>query len=612
MNLPDLGLYDPSSDGFDDAYMHVADGELMTPPPSRHTAGDGRTPERYEIPADAVLGRVVSEPKLNYAVLLRLAARACPEEVDLDEYRRAVTALHNPAVFRTHILSPGAGASVSDRRPVSVVPQAVFNQLRPMVTVRSDFDVVGDRPIARLYLVPKRGPDALLWRVILAVLSLNRRCRRPPRAPIPHLRELIRRVLRGDYAYRCDFRSWFYQFGLGAAVAAYWFLWALRIAGGHGLPQCCSFDRMPMGWVWSVFIACASALLLLRAGTMDAVGIDSSVLNDQSVWVDDGVLWDTDRARLMNRWAGVQKVLLEAGAELKEAEGPVRRFQMVGIVFDLVAKRWRLQQKWVDTFRAGVEAIASRCTTLRTYWRLVGCAVWAVYVLHVPYAVLEPAFVALREVAPTPPARATLRDLRQEMVVPKSAMRALVDVAAVADAWRSLPGPPRCIMPLATDASVIGRGWSFVCVEVAWPWPAPVAGGAELSERDQQRLELRTAVAAIVALDGNEVGRVPPPPRDSLLVLLVDNLGLAWRLARWQTAGEESPAVMTLWNVLCRRDWRLRVGWIRGETMPADGPSRTLVAYARSTACSFAALLDVAFFPCEEPAPSSLVIGSGR
>lgn len=594
IRLPERSWYDPESDGLEPTDYGLPAGalceaELAEPPPPRSRDLRARS-SREEIPEDAVLGPIVADPALDMSKVLRLAAGVLPSSVDPDEFRKAVSALSDPVVLRDFVLLPEAGAAASDRRarqPVSSIPPGVMIQLQPicrrapMQTGKLNRDV----PIARLKLVEKRGDSTvLLWRVILACLSFNDRCRKPPRTPLPHLRELIYALMGASWAARLDFRSWFYQFRLSLAVALMGFRWRWR--GDHGEPEEWMFLRMAMGWTWSVYIATTTALVILRAGSLEGGGTPT-VTFEETVWVDDGAAWDVNHDRLERRWNGVLRVAKRVGAELKEfTPRPVQQFRLVGLDFDLEKGRWRLAPQWVTTFRAQIVAAqASSAISLRICWRLTGAAVWAAYAAWLPYSVLWPALWTIRAALPACGRTPNDKELEAPVAVSRAAWAGLRAIAAVADRWRKLPSPPVAIMPLATDASVVGAGIVFTCARVSRPW----SNGATLTGRDQQRLELTAAVDAVITVAKGEAA-VPPPPRGTRVLLWVDNTGLAWRIARWQTAGAESPLITRLWNALAARGWTLTVGCVPGDETPADAPSRSAEAYVRREAYAFGAL----------------------
>lgn len=563
--LPPVSIYPDSDDGFEETYHAPACHDADLPPPPT-VLGTERS-QRYAVPDDAKVGQVVERPTLRLAVVARLAEQT--GLVFSDDLRRALTALTNPAVFREVVLRQPEEMvkRPRQRHPVSTFHGDVLRQIAILTTPLPATTGPGPEAVARLYFVPKRGEDAAFWRVIFATLTLNELSRQPPRAPIPDLRLLIERLMSARWAIRLDFRSWFFQFGLSAAVASKWFAWTWAPTRARASRQRFRFDRLAMGWTWSVFIACATAVVLLVAGSRAATTGASA--DDAEVWVDDGVIFDTEIGTLCRRGAAIRETLDAAGAVLKVWEGPTDRFTLVGVDFDLRVGRWRLTEKWVDGFRRGVAVVTGcRRGALGRFWRLVGCAVWACFAQMLPYALVQPALADLHDsLRSAPLAHIPADDIMID--VSSAAAAALQRVAAVTGQWRRLPGPWSSSAVLFTDGSVVGGGVVNGIRTIGWPW-----GGRNgpLDQREQQRAELRTIRVALAALASGMLG--PVPPAGCIIYLLTDSVGSAWRLARWQSAGPDSEDIVHVWNILAAAQWQLRIGHVPGVLTPADRPSR--------------------------------------
>lgn len=581
---PGLSIYPSDEDEDEDIYHSAAlrDAECPRWPPAFRS-------RRHPVPPDAVLGKVVDAPRLDTFRLEKMM-RSGPADLPKlpfspQELARELRCLRDAESFNEHILLPPAERAGTARRTPSSVPPAVLSQIVPSLASALDPRSVPTTAIyAPLYLVPKRGEQRHLYRVIFAACQLNARCRPPPRAPIPHLHRLITHLMSARYAIRCDFRSWFYQFRLARTVARSYFLWRTHA-------QVYTFDRMAMGWSHAVYIACASAhaLLALAFGP----GSDPPL----AVWVDDGVLWGTEAEALRRQWAAVLNLLHQYNAELKEWAGPASEFEIVGLGFDLNHARWRLSPTWVERFRESFTTLTDNRApiSLRAWWSLVGSAVWAAYALWLPYAPLQPAFTDLLS---------ALRDVDLDSPPPDilfspstRAVEALRAVAAVCHAWRTLPSPRGSPFYIATDASTVGAGVVWDGRTFSWPWRV-----GPLSAADLQACELTVASASIALLAGSPEA----PPSGTQLVLLVDNLGTAWRLSKWSTAGAQSPLVTQLWNTLVRQSWTLRVGWIPTDRMPADEPSRRGQWSDTASRAELRGLAKTAYYPPLPLAPSTL------
>jgi len=120
---------------------------------------------------------------------------------------------------------------------------------------------------------------------------------------------------------------------------------------------------------------------------------------------------------------------------------------------------------------------------------------------------------------------------------------------------------------VATDGSHVGLGVvAHRGYEVAQPAP--------LRALLQPRAEARAACLGL-----SEAIRVAAPP--CVIVLLNDNLGLAYRLSRWAAPPHLADAILWMWRTAEEARVVLRVGWISGVVMDslANPASRSTVAY---------------------------------
>ena len=476
-------------------------------------------------------------------------------------------ALLDARAFRRVFMRPGLPAK-PDPSPNSHLGSGVREQLASMDLARP---VPASRPrfVSRLKLVPKRGSDAHLWRVILATIHVNTASYDPPKAPIPNLRDLMVRVLRGAWCVTADLRSWFYQIAVNAEIAETIFAFRVR-------DSFFAFMRLVMGWRWSPYLATATAKLLWERGcTGHAV--------DSDVWVDDSIIIADSEAEASAAQGSVSRVLDDVGAVVKQWNPPRRQFLFVGIEFDTSAGTARMSDAFTEAFRELVASLVTPAPPLRAVWSAAGSAVWACYALRYPYAPFASLLADVAAAAEDPKRIDAPFDLDSIHLERLQAVTAFLDTKPV---FR-LAIPPSVVVPVAVDGSPVGIGVVVHrLVEVARPHGVP------LTHRQQQRAE---AVALCAGLDS--VIRFAKPPPGSLIIIISDNLSCVYRMARWAAPPAHADAVCWLWRVAAHFGVTLKVGWIPGDRMPADAASRATAPHVVASREDLAALVSAAFFP---------------
>lgn len=541
-------------DIYDDApYIQPAmvrvDGDLRLPSAPAQPSGT--------VPADATLGAVAPANLRVIALRRALVEEGTQETTTLAD---ALRCLGDRSAFR-RLWRPGAAPTDESDRPlrVSRIPAAVVAQIDD---VNLSWAVREDAPRgveARLKLVPKRGDDAHLWRVILACVELNDRTVPPPRCPLPPVREVILQLMAKSWAVTTDFRSWFFQFPVCRAVAQAAFGWRSR-------GRRWAFSRLPMGWSWAPYIATSTAQWMYRR----AVTRSEAKSIYSTVWVDDGILAGDDKQSVARARASAITVFDEFGAELKAAPTDAsigQQFRYIGVDWDLQAKRWKVSQAWAELLGERVATLADGGRmSLCEFWRLVGAAVWVCHIAWIPFAVVAPALIDLRQALPNGPLlrREVGRFAAKALITPSVAARRALEAAAnAATQWRNLPRPWSSLphTRVASDASPSGMGW----VHQDGRWTSRAWAGTQ-THRIMQIGELRAARLAVEAVRA---------PTGAAITLFTDNAGVWWRLSRWATGGVDGwPDIVLLWQALARREQQLRVVWIPSELQPADGPSR--------------------------------------
>ena len=555
--LPDLvGAGSDSAYSFGQYLVRSVVGEGSAAPPGVRPAIIGAPDKRP--PSDAVLGAVCDAG----VDLVRLAETA--EGAGLRDLAGHLRALMSRRAFRRTFMR--ADHEPQGRQPGSNLPKGVVDQLLDADLARPTSRTPSF--VARLKLVPKRGSDAHLWRVILATCDFNKASHEPPPTPLPNLRELIDRVLRNRYAITADLRSYFFQFPVCRGVAADVFAFSVR-------GRTYAFVRLPMGWRWSPYIATTVAQLLFR------LGAPSNMYT--TVWIDDAIAVADTTSELREARASIQRQLDEHGVVVKQWSDVSASFEYVGILFDLMSSRIRLSDAFVQSFQEVVARAAGPQPTLREVWTAAGGAIWASYVMRWPYAALASVLATVDGFA-----RDGRHHLDSVVELPAADEATLVAIAAHVGTrpWWSPVVRAKAGPLVACDGSIFGLG-------------VVVHGGAECAFPNgaveavwQQRAEARA-----MCLGVGEALAVAP--EGATVTLLTDNLGLAWRMSRWAAPPGLADCVLWVWAAVAAARANLRVGWVPGDVMDtvADPHSRSSVRYRKLTKRDLRWMLEVAFFP---------------
>ena len=506
-------------------------------------------------PADAVLGEVCSAD-LNIALVARWA-----EDAGKPQLAEHLRALGCRRAFRRTFMRRDRSPQRTVR--TTRVSAGVLRQLRDTELCEPVPSSRRVEYVSKLKLVPKRGSEAHLWRVILATVELNDACLEPPRAPIPSLRDVIDGVLRGSWAVVGDLRSWFFQFAVARSVSQVAFVFDIR-------GKLYSFTRMPMGWRWAPYIATATSQLIWQRAASGA--------RYATVWIDDSIVSVDTQAEASATRDRLARECATVNAVMKRWDVS-QRFVYVGMEFDLMARRARLSDAFVISFGECVRRLSSPYS-LSAAWSAAGGAVWAAYAMRWAYA---PLASILADIATAHAEGARPFDAFAMSQRHVDMLSAVKDKVAERE-WFAPYWTPVARSVVASDASPYGLGFIINGgVERAVPFQLP-----RCDHRIQQRVE---AIAALAAL------RELQAPPHSEVILLTDNSGLAYRLARWSAPPCLADVVCEIWRLCATRRWRLRVGWIPGDSMPADALSRSDVPVLRPSSVSLLNLVAGAFFP---------------
>jgi hypothetical protein len=393
-----------------------------------------------------------------------------------------------------------------------------------------------------LFIVPKKNN---LGRLISDARPVNALQRPPGEMGLPRIHDIIRYVLTLEQAAKCDGVSYFYQFGLDESVRPYF---KVRIAGHRGEIHELQLKRMPMGWKYSPRIAQHTSNFITRG-----VGV---------AWLDDFIIG----GRSASEFSAHRKLFLERlikyNVQVDDTELPPReQVTALGLEFDLVAKRYRLDASWVekrseklDAYVAG--AAAGQETTFRATYETFGTLIWAAHVSNKPLWVYAEAMQALSQAAKL--CRGNYDDLFR---LPSYAVRNVTEWVKDVKENPWMSSPPMQPTPTSfehfvfSDASDVGE--AFI----------EVIGESIVNESSWKRQE--TEHIFLAELDAMLAGaRAATPGTDRLHV--VDNSALNFAMRKGHSSSYEA-------NKRFReafgpnKPWSC---WIPTHLMPADKGSR--------------------------------------
>jgi len=237
------------------------------------------------------------------------------------------------------------------------------------------------------FLVRKKNGSG---RFIVDARPINSAQKPPPDMGLPRIGAIIRDVLRHDRAAKTDGVSYFYQFPLASGIRPYF---KIRLSGKRGHYANLQLKRMPMGWKYAPMIAQRVSNHLI-----DGLG---------RAWLDDFILLGTQESFSENRAQFLDR-LRHYNVEVDDVElAPTEQLKALGLEFDLVSKRYRLDPDWVAKRSDHLDAYMASTgpTTVRHFLEVMGCLIWASYACKIPLAVcgmpthLQPADKYTRGVA---------------------------------------------------------------------------------------------------------------------------------------------------------------------------------------------------------------------
>lgn len=291
----------------------------------------------------------ITTNKINLGGVFSLA-----DELGLTHMVEPLAVIRDVKDFKAHLKS----STLPGRRPVS---RFMDIHLDNMI----EYDVVSQgKGIFTMpsFTTPKK--DGSL-RLILDCRPLNLLFEKPPDMLLPRIRTLIDLVLEANMFAQCDAVSYFYQFELAMGIPDYF---GSRLGQGRGNYVDVLFNRMPMGWSW------APALGQRVANTL--------IHNLGVAWVDNFILLAHNQMEFQNRRSEFRKRLERAHLQVdKEELEPQTQGTILGIEFDLLRKRFRMDPEWVHKAQARIQSIIQKGNiSIEELYVLSGTLVWRSHV----------------------------------------------------------------------------------------------------------------------------------------------------------------------------------------------------------------------------------------
>ena len=376
---------------------------------------------------------------------------------------RLYSALKSPDGFRSEYLRPDGGTPVL-RRTRSQLPPHIFEQAIAARVIRRLPRRFTPSTAAPLKAVADRKLVGV-GRLIYPGCAVNDICRTPDPCPLPLLPDLVSGVLEHRYGFTADLRSWFYAFVLDEDVAARYF----ATFDSRGRPY--AHVRGPMGFshMPTLSTCVAQSMIECAIDGLDAYGV---------AWIDDiTIVTKTEESANLARERFIA-LASELSVELRDLTPVGTTLNAVGLVFDLVNSRWRLQEGWCTKVLGDSTDVAPRLSTERLL-KHAGRIAWIAYALQIPYIPFAPILRAAGRIAQLVVNRSVDYDSVQPLSPSElDALKRGLELVA-SNPWRGyLRAAPA--FTVVSDASMTGFGLmverGLEVVEIALP-----SGGAETS-----------------------------------------------------------------------------------------------------------------------------------
>ena len=217
------------------------------------------------------------------------------------------------------------------------------------------------------FLVEKKKGN--VGRFICNCRPLNERQARPGPMELPMINFVISEVLKWNYASQCDGKAYFCQFELCEEIRK---SFTCRLADFRGEIVNILLKRLPMGWAHAPRIAQA-----VRNFVMDHIGIG---------WVDNFLFGGATQEEFESKRSLLRERLIRYNIEVDDMEMEAcRNLKALGIEFDLVKHRYRLDEDWIASRKPLFDFINQNDScTYREVFVVLGSLFWTSYVADDP------------------------------------------------------------------------------------------------------------------------------------------------------------------------------------------------------------------------------------
>ena len=339
MALMQLGTYPAKIPGVDD----VTDSDPFPEPVFIHTSGEHTSMGTM----DKEQGRMQRPPtervdrnggKLAYITKNRLNLE---EVLAMDpEYLEPLRALMSEARFLEGHLDP-ENAHRMKKRISRFMTQHDKSMQEMGITEAVPQGTVSFHSYMPVFTTLKKSGEL---RLIQDCRCLNALYERPPSMDLPKIHDVIAMILGASYVAQADAVSYFYQFPMSETVRPYF---AARLCAGRGLFTDVRFTSLPMGFSHAPAFGQRTANVLIRG-----CGV---------AWVDNFFVVGETKTQFAERRTTFLNRTHKVNLELDdETLTPTTQTVALGIEFNLVLKRYRMEPAWVEKAVKRLEAITAQ------------------------------------------------------------------------------------------------------------------------------------------------------------------------------------------------------------------------------------------------------------
>jgi hypothetical protein len=189
-------------------------------------------------------------------------------------------------------------------------------------------------------------------RFILSCYKQNLISITPSSLEMPIVEKIIPIIKKSKYAVIFDFSSWYNQIPLSEEVSRFFSIVTNQTYYPFG-KNYYSYNRLPMGWKWSPYLACSIGRYILDKACEELHVIF------KTVWIDDGIAtFDTEEDAKKCR-DKVEEICEKYNIKLKFLEIS-QNFNYVGVNYDLINSKCRLKPEWCEKIMKRMDAIIEK------------------------------------------------------------------------------------------------------------------------------------------------------------------------------------------------------------------------------------------------------------